>query len=352
MMTTASPSAHPAPIHLASVSDLPRTYRAILLDQFGCLHDGRDPLPGAVAAVRALAATGARLVILSNSSRRAGGALAKLAGLGFDPACFEGALTSGEVAHGRLAQPRPAGGDGPGGCVPSWRGLGTRCLHITWAGRGGVSLEGLGLTVVGEGDDELDFILAHGTEGVGAPGAGDDPARPPPTPRCLEEIRSLLGCAARSRSPPPPLLCANPDLVTVDGGALVTMPGTLAAWYEAEGGACVRLGKPAPPIYQAALALLGGGIAPGEVLAVGDSLEHDIAGASAAGMDSLLIGGGIDGARLGLPSGAAAAAAHLAAAAAGPPRAAPTVDPARLGALLAGRPAGQVPTYVMDYLMV
>ena len=75
------------PLHLGSVADLPRTYSAILLDQFGCLHDGRDALPGAVEAVKALASTGARVLILSNSSRRASGAVAKLEKLGFDPAC-------------------------------------------------------------------------------------------------------------------------------------------------------------------------------------------------------------------------------------------------------------------------
>ena len=340
------------PLHLASVADLPRTYRAILLDQFGCLHDGRDALPGAVEAVHALAATGARVLILSNSSRRASGAVAKLEKLGFDPACFAGALTSGEVAHSRLMVPRPDGGDG---CVPSWRGLGTRCLHITWAARGGVSLEGLGLTVVGEEEavqaGGVDFILVHGTEGVGVAGAGDDPARPPPTARSLEELKALLERVATATARPPPFLCANPDLVTVDGEALVTMPGTLAAWYEAAGGAAVRLGKPAPITYRAALDLLGGGggIDPRDVLAVGDSLEHDVAGAAAAGMDSLFIGGGIHGESLGLPSGAAAAAEFLVTR-----RSRPTVDPARLEPLLAASHdvRGRGPTYVMDYLMV
>ena len=233
----------------------------------------------------------------------------------------------------------------------SWRGLGTRCLHLTWAARGGVSLEGLGLTVVSEEEavaegSGVDFILVHGTEGVGAPGAGDDPGRAPPVARSLEDLKALLERVARARPHPPPLLCANPDLVTVDGGSLVTMPGTLAAWYEAAGGRCVRLGKPAPITYRAALDLLGGGIAPGDVLTVGDSLEHDVAGAAAAGMDSLFIGGGIHGESLGSPASAAAAAEFLATRGRSPP-----VDPARLDALLGGT-AGPAPTYVMDYLMV
>ncbi len=39
----------------------------------------------------------------------------------------------------------------------------------------------------------------------------------------------------------------------------------------------ILLGKPAPVIYEAAMQLLGL-TSPGEVLAIGDSLEHDIAG--------------------------------------------------------------------------
>jgi len=45
--------------------------QAVLLDQFGVLHDGRQPYPGAVHAVQALAESGRQVLIISNSSRRA-----------------------------------------------------------------------------------------------------------------------------------------------------------------------------------------------------------------------------------------------------------------------------------------
>jgi ribonucleotide monophosphatase NagD (HAD superfamily) len=45
--------------------------QGVLLDQYGVLHDGRQAYPGAVAAVEALAASGRKLLIISNSSRRA-----------------------------------------------------------------------------------------------------------------------------------------------------------------------------------------------------------------------------------------------------------------------------------------
>ena len=75
------------------------------------------------------------------------------------------------------------------------------------------------------------------------------------------------------------------------------MPGALARYYQqschtGSGGGDVRvMGKPAPVIYEAAMRDLA--LEKGEVLAVGDSIEHDIAGAAAAGVDALFVAGGI-----------------------------------------------------------
>lgn len=40
------------------------------MDQFGVLHDGNVPYPGAISAVEALAGNGKKVLIISNSSRR------------------------------------------------------------------------------------------------------------------------------------------------------------------------------------------------------------------------------------------------------------------------------------------
>jgi HAD superfamily hydrolase (TIGR01509 family) len=55
------------------------------------------------------------------------------------------------------------------------------------------------------------------------------------------------------------------------------MPGTLAKQYAAMDGKVYTMGKPDPVIYNLALDALG--LKPEEILAVGDSVEHDIAGA-------------------------------------------------------------------------
>lgn len=50
-------------------------------------------------AVEKLADSGAKMVIISNSSRRASTTMQKMKSLGFDPSLFVGAITSGELTH-------------------------------------------------------------------------------------------------------------------------------------------------------------------------------------------------------------------------------------------------------------
>lgn len=69
------------------------------------------------------------------------------------------------------------------------------------------------------------------------------------------------------------------------------MPGALAQHYEQCGGTAWLMGKPAAAIYEIALRDLD--LAPRDVLAIGDSIEHDVAGAHAAGIDALFITSGI-----------------------------------------------------------
>ncbi|KAF3637792.1 hypothetical protein P3S67_002288 [Capsicum chacoense] len=59
-------------------------FKAWFLDQFGVLHDGKQPYPGDISALEKLATCGAKMVIISNSSRRASITMEKMRSLGFD----------------------------------------------------------------------------------------------------------------------------------------------------------------------------------------------------------------------------------------------------------------------------
>jgi ribonucleotide monophosphatase NagD (HAD superfamily) len=91
-------------------------------------------------------------------------------------------------------------------------------------------------------------------------------------------------------------------LVVIQGGRRSICAGAVALRYEALGGRVRWHGKPYPSIYAACFALLG--LADRRrILAVGDSLRTDIAGANAAGIDSVLVTGGIHAEEFGLAAG-------------------------------------------------
>ena len=84
------------------------------------------------------------------------------------------------------------------------------------------------------------------------------------------------------------MVCANPDKEVIIGGIQRIAVGSLASRYRNLGGDVLLFGKPAPPIYDACFAACPG-LAPDRVLAVGDSLETDIAGANGYGIASVLV---------------------------------------------------------------
>ena len=97
------------------------------------------------------------------------------------------------------------------------------------------------------------------------------------------------------------MVCANPDLARLTPAGIIEAPGVLARRSEALGGNVYYHGKPYPPIYDACLAALA--CPPEKVLAIGDSIEHDVVGASRAGLRSALIPGGVHARELGVERG-------------------------------------------------
>jgi ribonucleotide monophosphatase NagD (HAD superfamily) len=71
-------------------------------------------------------------------------------------------------------------------------------------------------------------------------------------------------------------------------------PGTVARHYEGLGGRVFYVGKPHRPIYELCLEALGNPPQAG-IVAIGDSVEHDIAGAAGVMLDTALVMDGIHG---------------------------------------------------------
>jgi HAD superfamily hydrolase (TIGR01459 family) len=202
--------------------------------------------------------------------------------MGIEDALYTGILTSGEATW-RMLRDRTH---------PFFAALGTRVFHLG-PERDRNVLEELPYEVVPTAD-AADFVLNTGPDDLAG---ADDPA-------AYDEI--LAACAAARL----PMICANPDLEVIRDGRRIICAGALTQRYEsmlerasvsmAAGitfdPMTMWIGKPDRAIYAPVLEMLG--VDRPRVLAVGDALRTDIAGAAAAEIASCWVLGGIHGAEL------------------------------------------------------
>jgi HAD superfamily hydrolase (TIGR01459 family) len=253
---------------IGGMRTLAPAYDGFILDLWGVVHDGTAPFPGVLDCMERLIGAGKRLVLLSNAPRRSDDVVRRIARIGVPERLYHGVMSSGEEAWQYLHRRGE----------PFYAALGRRCLHLC-SERDLEIREGLDLVFVDE-PAEADFILNTG------PAEWDD---------TTEDYAPLLH-AARARGVP--MVCANPDLVVIHDGRPALCAGARAEQYQAIGGRVRWHGKPYPSVYDSCLGLLG--IADRRrILAIGDSLRTDIAGAEGAGIDSLLIAGGVHAAEFG-----------------------------------------------------
>ncbi|MFT4706553.1 MAG: HAD superfamily hydrolase (TIGR01459 family) [Yoonia sp.] len=247
---------------IESIGDIADHFDAIVLDQWGVLHDGSAPYPSALATLDGLC--GRTLGVLSNSGKRAAPNTTRIASMGFDASQFHTVMTSGEALWQHFTASTQSSitvfpVEGKAGDAAVWaRGLDVIiCNDVTQA----EAIILMGLPDGAESDDYLMILQAGLTKEL-------------------------------------PLYCSNPDLTSPRGGGTYVMsPGALAIMYSDLGGTVHLFGKPHLPIFTAMQAALA--CAPDKILMVGDSLHHDIKGAHDAGWANLLIEAGVHAPNIG-----------------------------------------------------
>ena len=254
--------------HLAGFAPLAERYDGFVLDLWGVIHDGVNAFPHAVETLRHLRETGKRTLLLSNVPRPNDAVQSMMRRMGIEDGLYTAIMTSGEAVRRSLISPPDLW----------WAQLGQRMYHLGPA-RDRPVYEGLPITVV-DRPAEADFVL----------NTGPDDHR---NPSDMGEFEGDLRECAEHRLK---MICANPDLVVIRGGVRVLCAGSLAARYRELGGDVRSLGKPEPAVYQPVLQMLG--LPPDRVLAVGDSLHTDIAGAAGVGIAACWVLDGIHGAAL------------------------------------------------------
>lgn len=246
---------------ITGLSEVAGQYGALLVDQFGTLHDGTVAYPHAAEALRRFRESGGKVAVLSNSAKTGADNIVRLAKFGFSPEHFDAVVTSGDAAQAAIRSGALGDGFRPGAKV-----------HISGKPGDDYGFGDLGFTLTWP-DEAEGIILA----------ACQEPDR-----NWREQIRDLTKAANRGVT----IAVCNPDLEMLTPKGVRPSAGAIALELARKGAVLRYFGKPHGDIYRTALAALGNP-PPLTVLAIGDSPEHDIAGAAGAGLDSVLLRTGI-----------------------------------------------------------
>jgi HAD superfamily hydrolase (TIGR01459 family) len=240
---------------------LARGYDVLLCDVWGVVHNGIAAFPDACDALARFRRTGGTVILVTNAPRPGNAVVGILDRLGVPHEAYDAIVSSGDVTRGvvesRLSESLYH--VGPERDLPIFTGLNVKFAPLETA----------------------DYVVCTGLF--------DDTKETP---------ESYRGSLARMRERGLFMVCANPDVVVERGDTLVYCAGALADAYAAAGGEVLYCGKPHAPIYETALgkaaALRGGSLPPlPRVLAIGDSVRTDLAGAAAFGLDCLFVTSGL-----------------------------------------------------------
>lgn len=249
--------------NLAEISD---KYEALFCDLWGCLHDGVRPYPQAVAALSEYRARGGIVVLLTNAPRHRKSVEKQLSNMGLPRDCWDVIASSGDAARTAM-----------------YRGVVGQKVWFMGEKHDLSFFDPMQAVADPVAIEQVELAQAEGIICCGP----FDPLAP------IDELRPQL-LLAKTRGLK--LLCANPDLVVDRGEKREYCAGAIAALYSEMGGESLYFGKPHPPIYdlaRARLAELDRQVPDSRILAIGDGISTDIAGAMGEDIDSLFITGGL-----------------------------------------------------------
>ncbi len=232
-------------MRIEGLREIASQFDAMLIDQFGVIHDGQTLYPGAARAMAELHASGIPVVIMTNSGKRAQASITRTVRIGIPREHFVDCVSSGEVAYQTLDAKR-----------------------AFLVGKRGEDYGFDGFTFV-DNPRDAEVILMLGSNA-------------PET--------SLADYENMFRGLTIPAVCCNPDKLMFSPHGFQPAPGAIADVYEKMGGRVRRVGKPFPEIYEFARAKVPDA---SRVLCIGDSPEHDVAGGRAAGLVTLMIQQGV-----------------------------------------------------------
>src|SRR5882762_3961038 len=232
----------------------------VLSDIWGVVHNGLVAFPEACEALHNFRARGGTVILITNAPRPADSVQRQLRKLGVADETYDAIVSSGDLTRHFVA-------DHPG-------------KKMFWLGPEHDNSIYRGLDPVTSPLEQADYIVCTGPF--------DDETETP------EDYRAMMLQALERKLP---FVCANPDIVVERGDRLIYCAGAVAELYRELGGEVTFYGKPHRPIYERAMQLAaeknGHTAELRKVLAIGDSVRTDLAGAHDFGIDCLFVTRGI-----------------------------------------------------------
>ena len=243
-----------------NLSEITDTYSLILCDIWGVVHNGNNIYPEAVNTLLAYLEAGGNICLITNAPRRSEAIRDYLLNMGVAPDICNTIVSSGDCSYAWLSSivDRPLFHIGPEKDNSLFVRLDLKKVN---------EFECLECICTGFFNEYIESISDY--------------------QKILETLleRGIV------------IHCANPDLYVNKGSVRLPCAGLIAQSYSQMGGKVVYFGKPHHFIYDLALETANQSmrktVSKDSILAIGDGLNTDIAGASNFGIDSFFIINGV-----------------------------------------------------------
>ncbi|MBV9531978.1 MAG: TIGR01459 family HAD-type hydrolase [Bradyrhizobium sp.] len=233
----------------------------VLSDIWGVVHNGLEAFPEACEALHSFRNHGGTVILITNAPRPAASVRQQLRKLKVADNIYDAIVSSGDLVRRYVAghPGKKVFWLGPERDTSIYRGLDPALAPL----------------------EQADYMVCTGLL--------DDETE------TAEDYRPMMQKAGERKLP---FICANPDIVVERGDRLIYCAGAIAELYRELGGEVIFYGKPHQPIYDRAMALAATQrrrqqVERSRVLAIGDSVRTDLAGAHGFGIDCLFVTRGI-----------------------------------------------------------
>ena len=259
---------------IESLKEISERYNVLFCDIWGCIHNGKHALPGALKALSDFRRTGGYVMLLTNAPRPKAAVQEHLMTMGITGDFFDDITTSGDAAQVSMLSGK----------------VGYNVFHL------GPKRDESFFTDFPEEifvKHQIVRVSLADSEGIVCTGLFDDTCESP------KDYSHVISHGIKNGLK---LLCVNPDIFVDVGHHRVWCAGGIAEAFAMAGGKSIYCGKPHTDIYELAYAKLKkfnlGNEA--KILCIGDGIRTDILGGHNEKLDTLFVCGGLAGKETGI----------------------------------------------------